>query len=71
MISLLASLALIGLNLFVVYPHFRQIREALAVEPKPGAELLSRIRRPLIRYIGMGQMITLLVIAYLMVYKPF
>lgn len=71
LIPLLASLALIGLNLFVIYPHFRQLREALAEEPKPGAELLARIRRPLIRYIGLVQMITLLVIAYLMVYKPF
>ena len=71
LIPLLASLALIGLNLFVISPHFRQIREALADEPEPGPELLAQIRRPLIRYIGLGQMITLLVIAYLMVYKPF
>ena len=71
LLSLLASLALIGLNMFVIYPHFRQLREALADEPEPGPELLARIRRPAIRYIGLGQMITLLVIAYLMVYKPF
>lgn len=71
LIPLLGSLALIGLNLFVIYPHFRQIRESLADQPKPGPELLAQIRRPLIRYIGLGQMITLLVIAYLMVYKPF
>lgn len=71
LLPLLGSLALIGLNLFVIYPHFRQIRESLADQPKPGPQLLAQIRRPLIRYIGLGQMITLLVIAYLMVYKPF
>lgn len=71
LISFLASLALIGLNLFVIYPHFRQLRQALAGEPKPGPELLARIQRPLIRDIGLGQMITLLAIVYLMVYKPF
>ena len=71
LLSLLASLALIGLNLFVIYPHFRQLRLALAEEPNPGADLRARIRRPLIRYIGLGQMFTLLVIVYLMVYKPF
>lgn len=70
-LSLIAAITLIALNAFVVYPHFRSIGEALARQPVPDAELLSRIRRPLIRHIGLGQMITLLVITYLMIYKPF
>ncbi len=71
LISLLAAVALIAANLFIVYPHLRSLRQALAEEPHPGPELLARVRRPLIRHIGQAQMLTLLVIAYLMVYKPF
>ena len=71
LISLLASLALIAANLFMVLPHFSSLRRALADQPNPGPQLLQRIRRPLIRQIGLAQMFTLLVITYLMVYKPF
>ena len=71
LLSLIGSVALVGLNAFIVLPHLRLIKTELARSAVPGPELIARITRPLIRYIGMAQMITLLVIVYLMVQKPF